>query len=111
MTRKLGRAHRPARNGFAVHAADQKSFLVSCQRFAPLRFDLFGRRKRSEGEDRRAALMGRQREVDRNELVDLLLARLANLEPLGHANLGLPRYLPDPMPLLVAEAQAEPRVD
>src|SRR5438067_5518097 len=111
MPRELGGAHRPARNGLAVEASDQKSLFAACEGLPPLRSDRVNGRKRPGREDGGAALVRRERDVDRHELLDVLLARLANLEAFGDADLRVPRNLAHPMPLLMTEAQAKPRVD
>src|SRR5437870_2667420 len=105
MPRKVGGAHRPARNGLAVEASDQESLLAARERFPRLLSDRVNGRKRPGGEDGGAALVRRERDVDRHELLDVLIARFANLEALGDVDLGVRRNLAHPMPLLMTEAE------
>jgi hypothetical protein len=53
----------------------------------------------------------RQRQVDVHQLLDLLKPWRSDLEALGKVALRLRRYLPDPVRLLLAEAETEPGFD
>lgn len=55
--------------------------------------------------------MRRQCDIDREQCLDVLLTRLADLESVGHTDMDLGRNLPEPMRLLLAEAEPKPRVD
>jgi hypothetical protein len=55
--------------------------------------------------------VGRQRQVELHQLVDLVQARSADLETVGQVGLGVCRDLADPVRLLLTEAETEPRFD
>ena len=73
--------------------------------------ELVRARKWLRGEDRCVALVCREGEVDREQLLDVLLARLADLDALRNPELDLRRDLSDSVGLLVAEAEAKPCLD
>jgi len=110
LARALGRQDRPDRDRPAVLVSDKDLLLVAGQRRGPLLAQLLTGRLPDRREDRRAALMLGQREVDLDQLLDLLLAGLADLDPRRQCDVAR-RDLLQRLGVLLAEAEAEPGIE
>src|SRR2546425_363223 len=96
LSRELGRDERPARDRPAIAGADEDLLVARRKRLAPLLTGVVARPGDGAAEAGRAPLVLWEREVDVDQLLDLVFSWAADLVPVRNGHVGLRRHLPDP---------------